>query len=81
MRNIFAWTAPGAHYPEFVSINEQDDGSITIDVRGPKRPPDKDHPYEQCGETVRMTLPTREVANMARALVCEVIPADIATGP
>jgi hypothetical protein len=83
-RNIFAWTAPGADYPEFVSINERD-GKFIVTVRGPKRlknprPQYQTDPdaFDRCGETVEMTLPVRQLAEMAKALVCEVIPADLA---
>ncbi len=70
-RNIFAWTAPGANYPAFVSINDRH-GTITLDARGPIQADGK------CGETVQIELPTRQLAEIARALVCEVIPADLA---
>jgi len=33
-KNIFAYTAPGAIYPEFVSVNDID-GQIEITVRSP----------------------------------------------
>ncbi|MDE2096840.1 MAG: hypothetical protein KGL39_06295 [Patescibacteria group bacterium] len=71
-RNIFAWTAPGANYPAFVSINDRGADGITLDARGPVQPDGK------CGETIQITLPVRQLAEIARALVCEVIPADIA---
>ena len=61
-RNIFAYTSLDLTYPEYVSVNEQDDGSITIDVRGPVKQPDAEHPYVQCGDTVRMTLPREQLA-------------------
>lgn len=32
-RNIFAYTAPMPYYPEYVSINKEDDGQISISVR------------------------------------------------
>ena len=69
-KNIFAHTAPGASYPEFLSINEQDDGRITVCVRGPK----KMHTgaaadYEGPGETVDMTLPRDKVAELIQSLL------------
>lgn len=33
MKNLAALTKPGGMYPGFISINKQDDGSVTIDVR------------------------------------------------
>lgn len=65
-QNIFAYTSLDTLYPEYVSINEQDDGSITIDVRGPVTPPDETHPYGRCGDTVRMTLPRDQLATLVR---------------
>lgn len=34
--NIFAYTAPGADFPEFVSVNSDTAGKISISVRSPK---------------------------------------------
>jgi hypothetical protein len=75
--NIFAWTAPGADYPEFVSINERD-GKVIVAVRGPKRlknprpqyatDPDA---FDRCGETVEMTLPAEQIAPLAKAMARE----------
>ena len=70
-RNIFAWTAPGFE-PAFVSINDRGNDGITLDARGPVGPDGKG------GETIQITLPLRQLAELARALVCEVIPADLA---
>lgn len=35
-KNVFAFTAPGASYPEYISVNETDDPDLfTITVRSP----------------------------------------------
>jgi hypothetical protein len=34
--NLYAYTAPGADMPEFVSVNKADGGGIDIVVRSPK---------------------------------------------
>lgn len=34
--NIFAYTAPGADYPEYVSVNRRETG-VEITVRSPKK--------------------------------------------
>ena len=60
-RNIFAWTAPGADNPAFVSINEQSDGRFTIDARDIVRD-------GKCGATIQITLPRTKLADMAKAL-------------
>ena len=70
-RNIFAWTAPGFD-PAFVSINDRGNEGITLDARGPVGPKGKS------GETIQIVLSPRQLAELARALVCEVIPADLA---
>jgi hypothetical protein len=31
--NIFAYTAPGCNYPEYISVNEDDEKNVTITVR------------------------------------------------
>lgn len=61
-RNIFAYTSPGLA-PDFLSINERD-GQVVLDARGD-------------GHTIAVAIPRKVLAEMARALVCEVIPADI----
>lgn len=33
MSNIATWMGPGGHHPEFVSVNEQDNGDVIISVR------------------------------------------------
>ena len=69
-KNIFAHTAPGADYPEFVSINEQDDGRITVCVRGPKKMhAGAARAFEGPGETVDMTLPREKIAELIQSLL------------
>lgn len=66
MKNIFAYT-PNTHpYPEFVSINQQDNGEITLTVREAAKPgefSDKD-----CGLTVMVKLPLEQIEEMATSL-------------
>jgi hypothetical protein len=33
MKNLAAWTAPGGNYPPYISINEDEKGSVLISVR------------------------------------------------
>jgi hypothetical protein len=65
--NIFAYTAPGSNYPEFVSLNQQADGSITLSVRGPAI-------VAACGPQAEVTLPRRELLNLFDALRRELTP-------
>lgn len=55
-RNIFAYTAPGGPYPEYVSINRVD-GEIYISVRSPDG-----------GPTAKMRLPADRLDEMIYAL-------------
>lgn len=80
---LFAYTAPGADYPEYVSINREDDGRVTITVRGPKRPPfnpneaeyegQNKHPFEMSGHGAAMTLPDEEAKELVRALAADAL--------
>lgn len=53
-KNIFAYTAPGSEYPEYVSLNERE-GSVVLTLRGPK------NARGHVGETVDVTLPPLEL--------------------
>ena len=53
-RNIFAHTAPGTNYPEFVSINLEEDGTISVTVRNPAKPDGS------CGEIAMVKLSVEE---------------------
>ncbi len=55
-RNIFAFTAPGADLPEYVSINRRDE-EIYITVRSPNG-----------GPTAEMRLPYDQLDGLIRAL-------------
>lgn len=70
-KNIFAFTAPGAEYPEYLSINDVD-GKVEITVRGPRKPPTEDRPYVQCGDCGCMTIPRSELIALATALLKEI---------
>jgi hypothetical protein len=55
-RNIFAFTAPGSNFPEYVSINRRDE-EIYITVRSPSG-----------GHTAEMRLPYDQLDDLIRAL-------------
>lgn len=55
-RNIFAYTAPGANLPEYVSINRRNE-ELYITVRAPNG-----------GPTAEMWLPYGELDDLIRAL-------------
>lgn len=55
-RNIFAFTAPGANLPEYVSINRRDE-EIYITIRAPSG-----------GPTAEMRLPYDQLDGLIRAL-------------
>lgn len=68
MRSLFAYTPPGDEYPEYLSINESDDGEIEITVRAPKKPAEGARPYALPGDTAVMRLPREELAALITAL-------------
>jgi len=51
MKYLGAFTALGVTYPEYVSINQKDDGTVTIDAREKS----KDN---QSGSQVHIEIPT-----------------------
>lgn len=59
-RNIFAYTAPGANYPEYVSVNRRSE-EIYITVRSPAKEGAE-------GATAEMRLPYTELDDLIRAL-------------
>lgn len=59
--NIYAYTAPGCNYPEFVSVNREENGDVKLIVRG--KPKDG-----KCGETVSITIDGHQALLLADAL-------------
>lgn len=56
-RNIYAFTAlPGSYkyYPQYLSINKEDNGKVSVTVRPPEKPDGA------CGNTARMELTEEE---------------------
>jgi hypothetical protein len=69
-RNIFAHTAPGSSYPEFLSVNEQD-GNIEVTVRSPAS-------GDVEGTQATMTLPRDAAKELYRSMLRELIQTDAA---
>ena len=72
MHNIYAYTPNTNPYPEYVSLNRKDDGTITLTVREPAKPgqySDKD-----CGATVAVPIPRAELLRLFEALRDELTP-------
>jgi hypothetical protein len=69
--NIFAYTANTSPYPEFVSLNQRE-GKIVLTIREPAKP----GPYsdKDCGASVEITLPHRELLKLFEALRNELTP-------
>ena len=61
-KNIFAYTPPGSDFPPFVSLNERDDGNVTLTVRGSRTEHD-------AGPTVDVVIPEEQLYAMAAAIV------------
>lgn len=69
-KNVFAYTAPGADYPEYLSLNVVD-GKVLLTVRGPKRAPGvggNDKPFDMAGSEAVIELPRAEVLQLADKL-------------
>lgn len=58
--NVYAYTAPGSNYPEYISINRTSDG-MEITVRS--------HAKQDgaCGDTASIILSNEEYANLVRS--------------
>lgn len=59
--NRYAYTAPEAVYPAYVSLNERD-GFMVLSVRGPRKP------NGDCGDTVEVPMPAVELDRLRDAL-------------
>lgn len=60
MKNLFAYTAFTPYYPEFVSINEEENGDVTVTVRA------KCSLEGACGETISVTVPKEKWNDIRR---------------
>jgi hypothetical protein len=59
--NIFAYTAPGGNYPEYISVNTDDEKNVMFTVRGPAK-------NGVCGDTACVLLSQEQVQSLARQL-------------
>lgn len=71
-RNIYAYTANVLPYPEFVSLNQLDNGEFRLTVREPAKPGQFSN--EDCGATVELQLPSTELLLLFEALRAELTP-------
>lgn len=71
-KNLFAYTANTAPYPEFVSLNMVDGGRIVLTVREPAKP--GPHSDKDGGTTVNVELPRRALLDLFEALRGELTP-------
>lgn len=71
-RCIFAYTKPDEnYYPEFLSINREEDGRLTVTVRGPRREPntpDNAQSFALPGREATVTLPDDRIGPLWFAL-------------
>lgn len=76
-RCIFAYTKPDEdYYPEYISINREEDGRITVTVRGPRREPgapDNAASFALPGREATIALPEAQVIAMFDALDTELV--------
>ena len=59
-KNIFAYTAPGAGFPEYVSLNEVGD-KVVLTIRSPKS-------GDEEGKLASLELPYHELFKLAEAI-------------
>lgn len=57
--NIYAYTAPGSSYPEYLSVNVNEDSTVEITVRS------KRNGVVACGDTATIKLTGAEFAKFA----------------
>ncbi len=63
-KNVFAYTAPGSDYPEYISVNETNDTNLfTITVRSPRN----DDGTEGASATITLTMP--QMDELAGAII------------
>jgi hypothetical protein len=79
--NLFSYTEPGGDYPGYVSINREDDGSVSVTVRAPPTFSQiRGYPYgcvvANCGDQVRLTIPSGSPETDALAALQSPPPAD-----
>jgi hypothetical protein len=60
--NIFAYTALGSNYPEYISVNTDDGQNVMVTVRGPVQ-------NGNCGQTVCVLLSPEQVDKFISALM------------
>jgi hypothetical protein len=66
-RNLFAYTATGINYPEYVSVNREDNGTVSITVRN------KAKEDGSCGDTASVELEASEVSDLFHALQGDIL--------
>jgi len=57
--NIHAYTATGGNYPEYLSVNVNEDNTVEITVRSPKKADGS------CGDTATIKLTAEEFSKFA----------------
>ena len=60
--NLFAYTSFDPYYPEYISVNREDNGKVSITVRG------KVKENGSCGETVSIELDESQVSELRSGL-------------
>jgi len=62
MKNLYAYTVPGANYPAYLSVNEDPHGNVTITVRSTALE------FGVCGPTAEITLTAKQVVALVASL-------------
>lgn len=65
---IYAYTEPGADYPQYFNITREEDGRLVLMVRGPKHLADDTNPFDMPGHGATIEIPLPEFRKMIEAL-------------
>jgi len=63
MKNLYAYTVPGANYPAYLSVNGDPHGNVTITVRSTALE------HGVCGPTAEITLTPEQVNTLVASLI------------
>lgn len=74
--NIYAYTATQHPFPEYVSLNRESDGRITITVRGPAKrvqthARETQGLHDTSGETVTASMTEKQLQELREALMAD----------
>lgn len=67
IKNIFAFTEPGANFPAYISINDRHGDDVAITIRGKARPYEMGPGFDP-GQVAEIVLDEEQLRELWRAL-------------